>query len=57
MVRLFGKVTAIETNSASDLLVLRRGDVIPLTFVVEYGRPVIKVDVPSGLIEDGANED
>ena len=55
--KAFGKVTAIETNPASDLLVLEGGAVIPLTFVVGYEDQVIKVDVPSGLIEEGTNED
>ena len=55
--KAFGKVTAIETNPASDLLVLEGGAVIPLTFVVGYEDQMIKVDVPSGLIEEGTNED
>ena len=55
--KTFGKVTAIETNPASDLLVLEGGAIIPLTFLVEYEDQVIKVDIPSGLIEEGTNED
>jgi len=38
-----GSVAAIEANPAHDLLVLDRGALIPVTFVVEHG--------PDGLLE------
>jgi 16S rRNA processing protein RimM len=47
-----GVVEAVESNPASDLLVLDTGALVPLTFVV--GQPVegrIEVEVPDGLFE------
>ena len=46
-----GTVTAVEANPASDLLVLDRGGLVPLRFVVpaEPGRVV--VDPPEGLLD------
>ncbi len=51
-----GRVTAVESNPASDLLVLDGGALVPLTFVVSLteadgncGR--ITVDAPAGLFE------
>jgi len=52
-----GEVVAIETNPASDLLVLKGGAMIPLTFVVEQKDRMIQVDIPYGLVEEGTNED
>ena len=52
-----GEVVAIETNPASDLLVLKGGAMIPLTFVVEQKDRMILVDIPHGLLEEGTNED
>ena len=52
-----GEVVAIETNPASDLLVLKGGAMIPLTFVVEQKDRMIQVDIPHGLLEEGINED
>jgi 16S rRNA processing protein RimM len=52
---LLGRVTAVEANPASDLLVLDGGGLIPLRFVVSHdashdpGR--IVVDIPLGLLE------
>ena len=52
-----GEVVAIETNPASDLLVLKGGAMIPLAFVVEQKDRMIQVDIPHGLLEEGINED
>ena len=52
-----GEVVAIETNPASDLLVLKGGAMIPLTFVVEQKDRMIQVEIPHGLVEEGTNED
>jgi len=47
-----GRVTEVEENPASDLLVLDSGVLIPLTFVVEVEPNVrIVVDAPEGLFE------
>lgn len=52
-----GTVTALESNPASDLLVLDTGALVPLTFVIgspeagDDGVNVIHVDVPDGLFE------
>jgi 16S rRNA processing protein RimM len=49
-----GKVTAVEENPASDLLVLDTGHLIPLRFVVdrEDGDPRrVTVDLPDGLLD------
>jgi 16S rRNA processing protein RimM len=47
-----GRVTAVEANPASDLLVLESGALVPLTFVVSAtrGDPVV-VDPPAGLLD------
>jgi len=45
-----GRVTEVEVNPASDLLVLEGGALVPLTFVVERGDGRIRVDVPEGLL-------
>ena len=52
-----GEVVAVETNPASDLLVLKGGAMIPLTFVVEQKDRMIQVDIPHGLLQEGTNED
>ncbi len=52
-----GEVVAIEANPASDLMVLKEGTMIPLTFVVEQKGRLIQVDIPHGLLEEGTNED
>jgi len=51
--RSFGRVSAVEANPASDLLVLEGGGLVPLRFVVgrEQGRVV--VEVPAGLLDGG----
>lgn len=46
-----GKVTAVEANPASDLLVLPNGALVPLRFVDQVEGETIYVDVPEGLFE------
>ncbi len=48
--RHLGRVTAVEANPASDLLVLEGGGLVPLRFVVEHGAGRLVVDVPDGLL-------
>ncbi len=49
--RALGRVTSIEANPASDLLVLDRRHLVPLRFVVERTPGRLVVDPPDGLIE------
>ena len=49
----YGVVDAVEANPASDLLVLRNGTLIPLTFVVEQKQGQITIDPPPGLADEG----
>ncbi len=46
-----GTVTAVEANPASDLLVLRRGALVPLRFVVSRAPGRVTVDLPAGLLD------
>ena len=46
-----GRVTAVEANPASDLLVLEGGALVPMVFVVEAGDGRVVVDPPAGLID------
>ena len=46
----YGRVAEVESNPASDLLVLPQG-LVPLTFVVTQGLGRIVIDPPEGLIE------
>jgi 16S rRNA processing protein RimM len=46
-----GRVTAVEANPASDLLVLDGGGLVPLCFVVENAPGRVMVDIPEGLLE------
>ena len=46
-----GRVTALEVNPASDLLVLDSGALVPLTFVVDTAAEQLVVDVPEGLFD------
>jgi 16S rRNA processing protein RimM len=46
-----GRITAVEANPAHDLLVLDRGALIPVVFVVEHGDGRVVVDVPEGLLD------
>ncbi len=48
-----GRVTAVEANPASDLLVLDDGRLVPLRFVVGTVTGRVTVDPPAGLL-DGA---
>ncbi|MEX2658523.1 MAG: ribosome maturation factor RimM [Acidimicrobiales bacterium] len=46
-----GRVTALEVNPASDLLVLDSGALVPLTFVVDIDAERLVVDAPEGLFD------
>ena len=46
-----GKVTAVEANPASDLLVVEDRWYVPLRFVVEQRGAQLVVEVPEGLFE------
>ena len=46
-----GVVEAVVANPASDLLELVSGDLVPLTFVVEFVNGVVLIDVPDGLFD------
>jgi 16S rRNA processing protein RimM len=46
-----GLVTAVESNPASDLLVLDDGALVPMRFVVEFADGVVTIDAPDGLFE------
>lgn len=46
----YGSVLEVESNPASDLLVLPQG-LVPLTFVVEQAPGRVVIDPPEGLIE------
>jgi 16S rRNA processing protein RimM len=48
----YGVVDAVEANPASDLLVLRNGMLIPLTFVVQQRQGEITIDPPAGLTDE-----
>ena len=51
-----GVVAAVESNPASDLLVLEDGSLIPMTFVVGHEEKIVHVEIPSGLLERGEDE-
>ena len=46
-----GKVTSVEANPASDLLVLDTGGLVPLRFVTATTDHSVTVDVPDGLFD------
>jgi 16S rRNA processing protein RimM len=48
-----GRVAAVESNPASDLLVLEAGGLIPVRFVTEHDPSghTVDVDIPDGLLE------
>jgi 16S rRNA processing protein RimM len=46
-----GRVTAVEANPASDLLVLDSGALIPLRFVLAHQHGRLEVDLPPGLLD------
>ncbi len=47
-----GRVEAVQTNPASDLLVLESGVLVPLTFLSEWLEDRLVVDGPDGLFGD-----
>jgi len=49
--RALGRVTAVEANPASDLLVLEDGHLVPMVFVVEATEGRVVVDPPAGLLD------
>jgi 16S rRNA processing protein RimM len=49
--RALGRVTAVEANPASDLLVLESGHLVPMVFVVEAAAGRVVVDPPAGLLD------
>lgn len=46
-----GRVTDVQANPASDLLVLDGGGLIPLRFVVHAEPGQVTVDIPAGLLD------
>ena len=48
---VLGRVAAVESNPASDLLVLESGGLIPLRFVTDHGTGRVTVDIPLGLLD------
>jgi len=50
---MLGKVSAVEANPASDLLVLDSGGLIPVRFVTAHDAAagVVVVDIPEGLLD------
>jgi 16S rRNA processing protein RimM len=48
---VLGNIEAVEANPASDLLVLDRGGLIPLRFVVDHRAGHVTVDLPAGLLD------
>ena len=49
--RLLGVVLAVESNPASDLLVIDRGYLVPLRFVTESSAGRVVVEIPAGLLD------
>ena len=47
-----GVVTEVESNPASDLLVLDTGALVPLRFVISNGADGIVIDPPVGLLDE-----
>jgi 16S rRNA processing protein RimM len=48
-----GRVTAVEANPASDLMVLESGGLIPVRFVTGHdaAAQTVEVDIPEGLLD------
>jgi 16S rRNA processing protein RimM len=46
-----GIVTAVESNPASDLLVLEGGGLVPMRFVTGLKDGVVSIEAPDGLFE------
>lgn len=51
-----GTVASVIDNPASDLLELDDGRLVPLAFYVAHDETTVSVDVPVGLLDDGAVE-
>lgn len=49
-----GEVLSVVDNPASDLLELSGDRLVPLTFYLSHDDDVISVEVPEGLLDDGA---
>jgi len=55
---VLGTISAVESNPASDLLILDDDAVVPLTFFVDrLDDGTIVVDPPDGLFDDDADAD
>ena len=50
-----GAVVSVEANPASDLLVLDRGGLVPLRFVVDHHPGRLVIDPPAGLLDTVAD--
>lgn len=48
---VMGRVVAVRSNPASDLLELHSGALVPTRFVVSHGDGRVVVDVPDGLFD------
>lgn len=48
---VIGEVKAVEANPAADLLVLKTGALIPMTFVKERSGSQLVVNLPEGLLD------
>ncbi len=51
-----GPVVAVVANPAADLLELGDGRLVPLNFYVAHDEETVTVEVPLGLLDDGALE-
>lgn len=49
-----GQIASVIDNPASDLLELEDGRLVPLAFYVAHDGGTVSVDVPIGLLDDGA---
>ena len=49
--RVLGRVTAVEANPASDVLVLESGHLVPMVFVISATDGRVVVDPPAGLLD------
>ena len=46
-----GVVTEVESNPASDLLVLDSGALVPVAFVTDHAQGLVTIDPPEGLFD------
>ncbi len=53
---VLGRVAAVQTNPAHDLLVLDDGALVPAPFVVDHRPGLVVVDVPAGLLDVNRSE-